>query len=297
MDSTTTAMVMGSVLLVSTVAATILIVSSSKRKQKQQVQQPQQQSARLLANGPSDANPVPSSVAQGKQVGASLRDPQQKGKCTIYKNRKAACGGPGCDKTLPSCPGYQKGVNESRYSVALISKPTGITNKSAAVTNGLDPQGILNIVNKLRAQIGAQPVVWDDTLACASTAWAPMTNFDTCPHGAAPGFPYYPQVVGASADLTKTPMQVAEEAISQLMWAQEKPMADQEKITPVSSKLKAGWKKCGQINTYGFDIGHYCVLGDDSLRCCGFGYGLNYAKSGYITTPQTVTPIIVGHFA
>lgn len=302
MDTTTIAIAGGSSLLV--VAAALLaftVMKSGKKQTEKQVDQAalalaQARSRQKPNAGPSDANPVPDNVAKGSQVGAPLKDPGQGGRCKTVKTRANACGATGCS-LLPSCPGFKKGVFEDRYQVGFIEKPTGITNKSKAITNGLDPQGILDIVNKLRATVGAPPVTWDDRLACAATAWAPMSMYDYCPHGAAPGFPYYPQVVGASASLTASPMQVAQEAIEELMWKQEKPLADSQKLTPVSSKLKDGWTRCGQIDPKSFSVGHYCVLADDSLRACGFGFGLNYTKSGYISSPQTVTPIIVGHFS
>lgn len=306
MNGTALVAMSGSALLVSASAALMYAGQRASAQRQAQSQAAAQQAAteqqrrassRQLPNaGPSDVNPVPDSVPMGKSAGAPLKDPRQGGKCGLAKNRAKACGATGCS-LLPSCPAFKKGVAEARYAVGFIEKPTGITNKSAAVSNGLDPQGILNIVNKLRAQLGCQPLQWDDRLACAATAWAPMTHFDLCPHGAAPGFPYYPQVVGASASLTKTPMQVAEEAIVELMWNQEKPLADSKKISPVTAKVQAGWKKCGAVNPIDMKLGHYCVLGDDALRCCGFGFGLNHTKSGYISTPQTVTPIICGHFS
>lgn len=294
MDGTTLMVMAGGGTLVVSAASLLLATASRARAPKKQQAAVAKPSAKYVNDGrPSDTNPVTGDA--GTSVGAALRDPTQGGQCQLAAGRKNACGGPGCDGKLPSCPGYGQNAR-AMYSVQMLEKPTGVTNKSKALTNGLDPQGILDMINKLRATLGAAPITWDDRLACAAAAWAPLTNYDTCPHGAAPGFSFFPQVVGASASLTLTPMQVAQEAIVQLMWNQEKPIADSLKLSPTAKRVQAGWTKCGAYNA-DMKTGHYCVLGDDGIRCCGFAFGLNYTKSGYINPPQTVTPVVVGMFA
>jgi hypothetical protein len=185
-----------------------------------------------------------------------------------------------------------------KFVIGQITKPTGITDKSATIAGGLDPKGVLDIVNKMRAQVGSPAIVWDDNLACAAAAWLPLTSYDVCPHGAAPGFPFYAQVIGSHTSPTATPMQVAQYAIEEQFFKQEKAIADPMKVTGNAEKARIpGWKLGTFADTISDEIGHYIILTTSQATCCGFSFGYNYTKSGYVRPVMDKMPLIVGHFA
>lgn len=252
--------------------------------------------AAATATAPAPGARGPSPVAPG--LGAPVADPSQGGKCALDPTRTTACGGgASCSAALPSCPTFSW-MGNTQYAVGRIDTPTGITSKSAAVSGGLDPAGVLAMVNAMRAKVGSPPVQWDDRLACAAAAWLPLSNYDTCAHGAAPGFDYYAQVVGGAVDPSTPPMQVAQNAIETLFFAQEKPLADAARVTPNAQAAQAqGWTLCSFAQIPSDAYGHYCILCSSQARACGFAYGLNRTGSGYTTAHDPVAPLVVGHFA
>ena len=233
-------------------------------------------------------------------LGAAISDPGQGGKCKLDANRKNACGaGPeGSCKVLAGCP-TMSWMGNTIFVTGRITTPTGITPQSTSLTNGLDPQGILDMVNKVRAKVGSPPVTWDDRLACAAKAWVPISHYDNCAHGAPPGFPFYAQVVGGAADPAMPPMAVAKNAIEVLFYDQEKPKADAVKVTPNSEKATANpdWKLAHFADIPDSAFGHYVIMCSSQVRACGFSYGLNYTGSGYTKSHRPVVPLVVGHFA
>lgn len=251
------------------------------------------------ATAPS-ASIKPKSKGVAPTLGTAISDPGQGGKCKLDASRKNACaaGPDGSCRVLPGCPTMQW-IGNTQYVTGRIPTPTGITAQSASLTNGLDPQGILDMVNKMRAKVGSPPVVWDDRLACAAKAWVPLSNYDTCPHGAPPGFPFYAQVVGGAADPSMPPMAVAKNAIEVLFYDQEKPAADAVKVSPNAEKVNStpGWKLVHFADIPDSSYGHYVIMCSSQVRACGFAYGLNYTGSGYTKSHRPVVPLVCGHFA
>jgi hypothetical protein len=251
------------------------------------------------AAGPSapGATAAPKVYSDGSVDGAPLTDPTQGGKCKLAQGRGGACGTTNCT-TFPKCSTY-KWMGYDKFVLGTIDKPTGITDKSAAISGGLDPKQVLNIVNKVRAEVGSPPIKWDDNLACASAAWIPLTSYDVCPHGAAPNFPYYAQVVGSHTSPSATPMQVLQYAVEEQFFKQEKALADPMKVTANSEKATANpdWKLGTFNDTIDERIGHYVILTSSQARCCGFSFGYNHTRSGYVRPPQDKMALVVGHFA
>lgn len=239
---------------------------------------------------------APKTFKDGSVEGKPLVDPSQGGKCVLAKGRTGACGTINCT-SLPRCPTF-RWMGYDKFVIGQIQRPTGITDRSAVVAGGLDPQGILNIVNKVRAEVGSPPLVWDDNLACAAAAWIPLTSYDVCPHGAAPGFPFYAQVIGSHTSPTASPMQVAQYAIEEQFFKQEKAIADPLKVTGNAQKAQtAGWKLGTFADTIDDRIGHFVILTSSQARCCGFSFGYNYTKSGYVRPRMDKMPLVCGHFA
>lgn len=254
--------------------------------------------AKKVSSPSTTAQPAAKGVAS--TMGAAIADPGQGGKCKLDASRKNACGtGPtGSCRVLPGCPTMQW-MGNTQYVTGRIPTPTGITAQSASLTNGLDPQGVLDMVNKVRAKVGSPPIVWDDRLACAAKAWVPLSNYDTCPHGAPPGFPFYAQVVGGAADPSLPPAAVAKNAIEVLFFDQEKPLADAAKASPNVEFVNAnpGWKLLHFADIPDSRYGHYAIMCSSQVRACGFAYGLNRTGSGYTKSHRAVVPLICGHFA
>jgi hypothetical protein len=247
---------------------------------------------------PSGPATTPSGAPVGKGQGAPIKDPALGGLCSPdLKKHPKACGSVNCPG-LQSCPKYSW-MGMDKFVVGKLGRsPTGITANSTKIAGGLDPQGVLDIVNAMRAKVGSPPVVWDDRLACASRAWIPLTNYDTCPHGAAPGFPFYAQVIGVSPDPKATPIQSAKYAIETQFFAQEKKIADAAKVAPnTAAQLPSGWKRGTISDTVIDGIGHYIILTSAEVIACGFSIGPNYTKSRYITPPRDVMQLVCGHFA
>jgi hypothetical protein len=245
----------------------------------------------------SGATTAPKTRSDGSVDGEPLPDPTQGGKCALDKGRTSGCGTVNCT-SLPSCPTYDW-MGYKKFAIGKISKPTGITDRSTTVAGGLDPKGVLEIVNKMRAQVGSPPIAWDDNLACAAAAWLPLTSYDACPHGAAPGFPFYAQVVGSHVSPSATPMQVAQYAIEEQFFKQEKVIADKMKVTGNAEKASANpdWKLGTFADTVDDSIGHYIILTTSQATCCGFSFGYNHTRSGYVRPPQEKMALVVGHFA
>lgn len=259
-------------------------------------------SKKTTAPPASKASPASASTPSGAPVGpgqgAPIRDPTLGGLCVQdLKSRPKACGSVNCPG-LQSCPTYQW-MGMPKFVVGKLgSAPTGITANSVKISGGLDPQGVLDIVNAMRAKVQSPPVVWDDRLACAARAWIPLTNYDTCPHGAAPGFPFYAQVIGVSPDPKATPMQSAKYAIETQFFTQEKKIADAAKVAPnTAAQLPPGWKRGTISDTVVDNVGHFIILTSAEVIACGFAIGPNYTKSRYITPPRDVMQLVCGHFA
>lgn len=239
---------------------------------------------------------APKTFSDGSVEGKALSDPTQGGKCATTKGREKACGTVNCT-SLPKCPTYLW-MNYEKFIIGTVKTPSGITDKSSIIAGGLDPKGVLDIVNKMRAQVGSPAIKWDDSLACAAAAWIPLTSYDMCPHGAAPGFPFYAQVIGSHTSPNATPMQVAQYAIEEQFFKQEKAIADPLKITGNAEKAqKEGWKLGTFADTIDDRCGHYIILTSSQATCCGFSFGYNYTKSGYVRPPQEKMALVCGHFA
>jgi hypothetical protein len=247
---------------------------------------------------PAGATATSTGTPVGKGQGAPVKDPALGGLCALdTKTRPKACGSVNCPG-LPSCPMY-KWMGMDKFIVGKLGRaPTGITKNSVTISGGLDPQGVLDIVNAMRAKVGSPPVAWDDKLACAARAWIPLTNFDACPHGAAPGFPFYAQVIGVSPDPNAKPMETAKYAIEKQFFEDEKKIADAAKVAPnTAAQLPQGWKRGTISDTVIDGIGHYIILTSAEVIACGFAIGPNYTRSRYITPPRDVMQLITGHFA